>query len=185
MWCSHLVWWNGIENHSCYYICRTFLTAMFNLRFTRLNIVRFYEYAHRKIIKSSEFWMHCLCIWCKTWVKLTQLNTATFKIWWRVQVCESWSKWSFWRHNYTSEGRNKESSNTQYIYVYSIKHRQLQIFFLPTNHPKMEQTSNHTINAPSIETLKDRLKAMPPTRAWMHQCILYISIYTPDLFCKS
>ncbi len=27
MWCSHLLWWNGIENHSC----RTFLTANYYL----------------------------------------------------------------------------------------------------------------------------------------------------------
>ncbi len=30
-----------------------------------------------------------------------------------------------------------------------------------------------------------RLKAMPHARAWMHQCLSYISIYTPDISCKS
>ncbi len=33
--------------------------------------------------------------------------------------------------------------------------------------------------------LQGKLKAMPNKRAWMHQCISYISIYIPELSCKS
>ncbi len=78
------------------------------------------------------------------------------------------------------KGGNKEKASIQYIHAYCLKHRQLQIFFLELN--KLVST---TINAPSIATFKDRLKAMPPTRAWMHLCISYVSIYIPDLSYKS
>ncbi len=37
----------------------------------------------------------------------------------------------------------------------------------------------------TISCSKDSLKDMPPTRAWIPQCIPYIIVYTPDLFCKS
>ncbi len=39
-----------------------------------INIILFCESAHRKIIKSNEFWELYPCVWWKTWVKLTKLN---------------------------------------------------------------------------------------------------------------
>ncbi len=36
----------------------------------------------------------------------------------------------------------------------------------------------------SVDIFKDRWKAIPQIGAWMQLCILYICIYTPDLFYK-
>ncbi len=39
-----------------------------------ITIVLFYESAHRKVIKSSDFWVLRPCVWWQTQVKLTDLR---------------------------------------------------------------------------------------------------------------
>ncbi len=50
VWCSHLVWWTGIENHSYGY---GYVWSKFHMCEELINIVQFYGSVHRKVNKSS------------------------------------------------------------------------------------------------------------------------------------
>ncbi len=75
-------------------------------------------------------------------------------------------------------GRIRNSqTNTTFIHIGS-NIDDWKYYFYPWNIPEWTKLAFSTINAPSVETFKDRSKTMSHTRAWLYQCISYINIYT-------